>query len=438
MKILIVGAGYVGLTSATVFAQQHDVIVVDNDKDKIKKLKEGKNVIAEPDLHLQQKKLSFSTSLSKVMKEHQFDFIFVCVGTPLIGKTGYTDNNEVFDLSMLEHCVEEIIISNVQEQNLNIVIKSTVLPGTAYKIKLKTLELQKKLKAIKKQAYKIEIISNPEFLREGYAVADVRYPIRVVIGLDKKSLQHDSIKKKIEEFYKISDIKHLVFVDNETAELSKLSANAFLANNISFMNEQMLLANHCGAKINDIVKILELDARIGKYINPGIGYGGYCLPKDVVALKSYAKDNGIDVSVLNSTHNTNMKQMKLIINKIENFVLESNKKTRVEIYGIAFKNNTRDSREAPAIYIGEQLIQRGIEVVLVDEKTTLDRYKGSIPTFKNDNKTDNVVALIANKNGYEIFKVHNNVKLIIDPLRNLKKEDRLNIKSANIEYCIIN
>lgn len=437
MKILIVGAGYVGLTSAIVFAGQHEVIVVDNDKEKIKRIKNGENVIHEPDLHLSQKKLKFSTSIKKTMNENSFDFIFLCVGTPLIGQTGFTEENQLFDLTMLENSIEDIIKHNKKNDDLNFIIKSTVLPGTAQKMKEKALTLSKENMKKDKSHYHIEIISNPEFLREGYAVADVRYPIRVVIGLNKKSSHHDSLKKKVEDFYKASDIQPLVFVDNETAELSKMSANAFLANKISFMNEQMLLAQKAGANINDVVSILEMDSRIGKYINPGIGYGGYCLPKDVVALKSYAQIQGIESNMLDSIHDTNMKQMKLIINKIESFVLQSeNKNIQVGIYGIAFKNNTRDSREAPSIYIAEQLKERGISVFLIDEKATLEQYHGSVNKGKKDLEVQ--IALIANKVGYEIFKRHKHTQLIIDPLRFFKKEDRLKLKAEEIEYCLIN
>lgn len=430
MKILIVGAGYVGLTSATVFANHHEVVVVDNDKEKIKKIKKGENIISEPDLHLNQKRLEFSTSLKKTMKEHTFDFIFLCVGTPLTGQTGFTDDNEKFDLSMLENSIEEIIINNKKEQDLNLIIKSTVLPGTAYAMKKRANQLAKEHNI----SCHIEIISNPEFLREGYAVYDVRYPSRVVIGLNKKSSHHENLKKKIEDFYKIHDIHPLIFVDNETAELSKLSANAFLANKVSFMNEQMQLAKKAGAKIDDIVKILEMDARIGKYINPGLGYGGYCLPKDVVALKTYAKEQGLESIMLNGVHDTNMKQMKLIVNKIESFALNYETELTVGIYGIAFKNNTRDSREAPAIYIAEELKTRGIKVVLIDEKETLNEYHGEVQ--KSDKHIHTDIVLIANKCGYEIFKVHNNVKLLIDPLRLLEKNEKNRIKSIG-EYCII-
>lgn len=436
MKILIVGAGYVGLTSATVFAQQHEVVVVDNDEDKIKRIKKGENVIFEPNLNLNQKKLKFSTSLKKVMKENIFDFIFLCVGTPLTGTTGFTNEDEEFDLSMLEDAIEKIIINNTNNDSLNIIIKSTVLPGTAHQMKENAIKFAKNL--IKKDTlpYKIEFISNPEFLREGFAVADVRYPTRVVIGLNKKNPKYEQLKKKIEEFYKISDIYPLVFVDNETAELSKLAANTFLAKNISFMNEQMLIAKHCGANINDMVKVLESDARIGKYINPGIGYGGYCLPKDVVALKTYAKNNNIETNMINSIHDTNMKQMKLIINKIESFVLKSETKIKVGIYGIAFKNNTKDSRESPAIYIAEELMKRNVNVLLIDEKSTLSKYKGSVK--KGNVNTHVEIALIANKVGYEIFKSNKKLKLLIDPLRLLKKEEKLKLNNEKIEYCFTN
>lgn len=440
MKILIVGAGYVGLTSATVFAGQHEVVVVDNDKEKIRKIKKGENVISEPDLHLNQKKLKFSTSVKKVMDDHVFDFIFLCVGTPLIGQTGFTQENQLFDLSMLEKSVEEIILNNKHGNDLNLIIKSTVLPGTAKKIKEKALSLAKDLVQKKKTPFHIEVISNPEFLREGYAVADVRYPSRVVIGLNKKSSHHDSLKRKIENFYKSSDIQPLVFVDNETAELSKLSANAFLANKISFMNEQMSLAQMSGANINDIVSILEMDARIGKYINPGIGYGGYCLPKDVVALKSYAQSIGVESKILDSIHDTNMKQMKLIVNKIEDFILQSNKSLKVGVYGIAFKNNTRDSREAPAIYIAEQLKEREINVFLIDDKITLEKYHGNVAKGTKDLEVD--IILLANKVGYDLFTKQKEklkkLKLVIDPLRLLKKEEKIKLNSEKIEYCIIN
>lgn len=151
MKILIVGAGYVGLTSATVFAQQHEVVVVDNDEDKMKRIKKGENVIFEPNLNLNQKKLKFSTSLKKVMKENIFDFIFLCVGTPLTGATGFTNEDEEFDLSMLEDAIEKIIINNTNNDPLNIIIKSTVLPGTAHKMKENAIKFAKNL--IKKIHY---------------------------------------------------------------------------------------------------------------------------------------------------------------------------------------------------------------------------------------------------------------------------------------------
>lgn len=431
MKILIVGAGYVGLTSATVFANQHEVIVVDNDKTKIKKIKDGENVINEPDLRLKQSKLSFSSSIESCMKEHKFDLIFLCVGTPLIGDTGFTEENTDFDLTMLESAVENLVKANVNKNSLTLVIKSTVLPGTAKHIKKKALQYANDVGL----SFNIDIISNPEFLREGYAVYDVRYPSRVVIGVDKKLHNADKIKKKIETFYKESNIEPLIFVSNETAELSKLASNAFLASKISFVNEQMLLAKKCKAKIDDVVKILGLDPRIGKYINPGIGYGGYCLPKDVVALKTFAKKSGIDSLMLNAVHDTNMKQMKLIINKVEKFVLDNDENMTVGIFGIAFKDNTRDSREAPSIYIAEKLVERDINVLLIDEKETLSHYKGNV---KKSSKEDIIsIAILSSKSGYSKFKITDDLKLVIDPNRYLDKQMRTRLRVQNIQYITV-
>lgn len=431
MKILIVGAGYVGLTSATVFANYHEVVVVDNNKEKINKIKHGENVISEPDLNLHQKKLSFETSLKKVLNKNTFDVIFLCVGTPLIAKTGFTEESSLFDLSMLDSAIQNIIKHNKNRQDLNLIIKSTVLPGTAKSMREKAYQYAKEYNNF----CRIEIISNPEFLREGYAVYDVRYPSRIVVGLDKKSQFHDKLKKKIEHFYVSCDMQPIIFTDNQTAELSKMSANAFLANKVSFMNEQMVLAQVSDANINDMVKILQMDERIGKYINPGIGYGGYCLPKDVVALKSYASDKNIKVGMLDNVHNTNIKHMKMIVNKIDNFIIDSNSDNTVAIYGIAFKNNTRDSRESPAIFIAEKLKERNINVVLIDEKETLEEYKGSVDKGKKDIMSE--VAIIANAQGYKLFTIHNQLKLVIDPLRQLDKTQRNKLKQQGVIYTIV-
>jgi len=217
--------------------------------------------------------------------------------------------------------------------------------------------------------------------------------------------------------------------------LSKLASNAFLASKISFVNEQMLLAKKCKAKIDDIVKILGLDPRIGKYINPGIGYGGYCLPKDVVALKTFAKKSGIDSLMLNAVHDTNMKQMKLIINKVEKFVLDNDENMNVGIFGIAFKDNTRDSREAPSIYIAEKLVERDINVLLIDEKETLNHYKGNV---KKSSKEDIVsIAILASRSGYSKFKITDDLKLVIDPNRYLDKQMRTRLRVQNIQYMTV-
>lgn len=197
----------------------------------------------------------------------------------------------------------------------------------------------------------------------------------------------------------------------------------------------MLLAKKCKAKIDDVVKILGLDPRIGKYINPGIGYGGYCLPKDVVALKTFAKKSGIDSLMLNAVHDTNMKQMKLIINKVEKFVLDNDENMNVGIFGIAFKDNTRDSREAPSIYIAEKLVERDINVLLIDEKETLNHYKGNV---KKSSKEDIVsIAILASKSGYSKFKITDDLKLVIDPNRYLDKQMRTRLRVQNIQYMTV-
>ena len=433
MKILIIGAGYVGLSSASVFASSHNITVIDSNKEKIKKIRQGENFINEPDLILKHKNLNFETSLNKVMKNNKFDLIFLCVGTPLIGDTGFTEEKQKFDLSMLEKAFIDLLHSNSLNLNLDIIIKSTVLPGTAKSLKV----LATKWLVDNKKSFKIELVSNPEFLRKGSAVYDVRYPNRVVIGIDKKNKNHEIIKKKIESFYKDISIERLIFVSNETAEFSKLAANSFLASRISFMNEMMLISKKCKVKIDDVIKILGLDVRMGnKYMSPGMGYGGYCLPKDVLAFKSFAEEGGVEPFVLNAIHETNLKQMKLIINKIESFVLSlPDSDVKVGIYGIAFKSNTRDIRKSPAIYIAEKLKERNINVILIDDKETLDNYNGEIK--KSTKKVNTELVLIGNKIGMSYFEIHDNLKLVIDPTRQLVKYDRNKLKTNKTEYVYV-
>lgn len=351
MKISVIGTGYVGLVSGTCFAETgNQVICVDIDENKVERLRNGQVPIYEPQLdvlferNVRQGRLSFTTSLKEAVD--QTDIIFLALPTPP-GEDGSAD------LSYVLGVAEELgkIITDYKV----VVDKSTVPVGTAEKVTA----------AIAKNAtVDFDVVSNPEFLREGFAVEDFLKPDRVVVGTST-----EKARARMEELYKpfVRQGNPIYFMDEKSAELTKYAANSFLATKISFMNE---IANICELLEADVDKVrigMGSDTRIGKrFLFPGIGYGGSCFPKDVQALVKSSNQVGYDFKILNAVEEVNATQKTIIVPKIKNYFAGDLKGKKIALWGLAFKPDTDDIREAPARYIIEQLTEAGAEIAAFD------------------------------------------------------------------------
>ncbi|MDA9800010.1 UDP-glucose/GDP-mannose dehydrogenase family protein [Gammaproteobacteria bacterium] len=367
MKLSIFGSGYVGLVTATCFAEMgHKVICCDIDDQKINDLKEGHVGIYEPRLtnlvkkNLKSNNLSFSSEIEKTLKFSNFRF--VCVGTPE-NKDGSANLNYVFAL------VDEILEHN-KFKNSFLVMKSTVPPGTAKKI-------HDYICSKKANDMEISVASNPEFLREGSAVNDFQKPDRIIIGT-----QSPSFKKKFNNLYKgLSN--RIIYMDEVSAELTKYAANAMLATKISFINEISNISELMMGDIESIKAGIGSDKRIGNsFINPGPGYGGSCFPKDVQALIHAAQSLNYDPSLLIATDSVNDLQKHIIFNKIYQRFKGNLKGKKIAIWGVAFKANTDDVRESPAITLVQQLMEAGCLISIYDPKA-LKNFKGVIGDSPN-------------------------------------------------------
>ncbi|MFT5618281.1 MAG: UDPglucose 6-dehydrogenase [Arenicella sp.] len=351
MKIAVVGTGYVGLVSGTCFAETgNHVICVDNNEQKVEKLKAGGLTIYEPGLETIFKRntkagrLEFTTDLKSAVDAAEI--IFLALPTP-------PDEDGSADLSYVLGVAEELgkIITSYKV----IVDKSTVPVGTAERVH----------EAVAKNAkVDFDIVSNPEFLREGVAVDDFLKPDRVVIGTSSekaKSLMH----KLYEPFVRQGN--PIYFMDERSAEMTKYAANSYLATRITFMNEIANVCEKLGADVDNVRIGMGSDGRIGKrFLFPGVGYGGSCFPKDVQALAKTSTQNGYDFQILNSVMEVNDKQKFVIANKIKSYFGESVKGKTIAIWGLAFKPNTDDIREAPAIYTIKTLLDAGAKVKVFD------------------------------------------------------------------------
>ena len=351
MNIAVVGTGYVGLVTGTCFAETgNNVICVDIDAEKVKKMQNGEVPIYEPHLdviferNIRQKRLTFTTDLGAAIKDAQV--IFLALPTPP-GEDGSAD------LSYVLGVAEEL--GQIITEYKVIVDKSTVPVGTAEKVK------QAVLKHTKQQ---FDIVSNPEFLREGFAVDDFLKPDRVVIGTSS-----DRARKVMGELYKpfVRQGNPVIFMDEKSAELTKYAANAFLATKITFMNE---IANFCeevGADV-DMVRIgIGSDTRIGKrFLFPGIGYGGSCFPKDVQALAKSGKEADYDFSIIDAVMEVNHKQKYRLIEKVKAHFNNDLSGLTFGMWGLAFKPDTDDIREAPSLYMIEALLEAGAKVKAFD------------------------------------------------------------------------
>jgi len=351
MKIAIVGTGYVGLVTGTCFAETgNQVICVDIDANKVERMKNGEVPIYEPGLEVlferntKQKRLSFTTNLKEAVDASQI--IFLALPTPP-GEDGSADLSYI--LKVADQLGDYITDYKV------IVDKSTVPVGTAEKVS--------EVIAKKISTELFDVVSNPEFLREGVAVEDFLKPDRVVVGTESEKA-HKLMKQLYEPYVRQGN--PIYFMDVRSAEMTKYAANSYLATRISFMNEIANLCEKLGANVDMVRMGMGSDSRIGKrFLFPGVGYGGSCFPKDVQALVHTANQNDYDFKILKSVMNVNENQKTVLSQKIiQHFGNLKDKK--VAIWGLAFKPNTDDIREAPALYIIDELLEKGAQIVAFD------------------------------------------------------------------------
>ena len=351
MKIAVAGAGYVGLVTAACFSELgNNVICVDIDKSKIDKLNHNKIPFYEPGLdklvakNKKAKKLSFSTNLKDAIKKSEV--IFICVGTPP------KDNGEA-DLSYVEDVARTV--AEVMDSYKIIVEKSTVPVKTGEKV-------AKSIKAYNVHKVDFDVVSNPEFLREGSAIGDFMNPDRVVLGCES-----EKAKKILQKLYKPLNAK-IIFTDIKSAEIIKHASNSFLATKISFINAIANICELAGADIEKVAEGIGCDKRIGKsFLNAGIGYGGSCFPKDVEAFIRISEKMGYDFNLLKATQEINKNQVKNFIKKIEK-ALWIVKGKKLAVLGLAFKPNTDDMRFAPSIDIINELSKEGAIITAYDPK----------------------------------------------------------------------
>lgn len=357
MKIAVVGTGYVGLVTGTCFAETGNTVTcVDIDQSKIEKLSSGTITIYEPGLekiflrNQKENRLRFTTSLKEAVKDAEI--IFLALPTPP-GENGEADLKYILG-------VADDLGKLMQPSDYKVIIdKSTVPVGTAEKVR--TAILKSGSDAI---AHTFDVVSNPEFLREGVAVDDFMKPDRVVIGT-----RSERAIKIMNDLYApfVRQGNPVIFMDESSAELTKYAANAFLAVKITFMNEIAQMCERLGADVDMVRKGIGSDERIGKrFLFPGIGYGGSCFPKDVQALAKTADDINYDFQILDAVMDVNQKQKLHLIPKIKTMFGDDLTGKHFAIWGLAFKPNTDDVREAPAFYMIDELLASGSTVSVFD------------------------------------------------------------------------
>ena len=352
MKIAIFGTGYVGLVSGVCLSEiGHEVICVDVDKNKIEKLKNGIPTIHENGLNkllsknIKSESISFTDDASFAVKKSKV--IFIAVGTP--------ENKDGTANMVFVNKVSETIGKNINGYKV-IINKSTMPVGSAKQVdKVISNQIDKR-----QMELDFDVVSNPEFLKEGKAIDDFMYPDRIVIGTSSSKA-----RKIMRDLYKpliSNDTSKLITMSNESAEMTKYAANAMLATKISFINEMSRICENVGANINDVRLGIGTDERIGfKFIYPGVGYGGSCFPKDVKALAKIAQNNNYNSLLIDAVDKINKNQKINFLNRI--LVKADKVKSKiVTVWGLAFKPDTDDVREAPSIYIVKGLIKKGIKV----------------------------------------------------------------------------
>lgn len=348
-KVCVIGTGYVGLVTGVCFAEiGHTVVCVDNNEDKIEKLRNGISPIYEPGIdnlivkNIKRRRLSFSKDIKSGMKGS--DVVFICVNTP-------TQKNGKTDLRYIQAVAKEVAKS--MDKYMVIISKSTMPVGTSKKIK-------ETINKFRKKNVGFDVVSNPEFLREGTAVRDFLKPDRIVIGTES-----ERAKKIMSQIYHLIDAP-IIFTGIEGSEIIKHACNSFLATKISFINAIANICEKNEGEIDEVIKAMGMDKRIGRdFLRAGIGFGGSCFPKDVAAFTRVAKDSGYDFKLLKETQNINQKQREWFVEKVET-VANGLKNKRIGVWGLSFKPNTDDIRESPAIEIVKSILARGSAVQAYD------------------------------------------------------------------------
>ena len=365
MRIVMVGAGYVGLVSGACFAEfGHKVVCVDTNAKKIDILHRGELPIYEPGLaeivatNVQQRRLSFSTDIARHVQNT--DAVFIAVGTPSRRGDGYADLSYVYAATRA--------IAAVLPDNVLVVMKSTVPVGTADEVERIIAEQRPNLT--------FDVASNPEFLRAGAAVNDFKHPDRIVIGAES-----EWARQTMAEIYRplFLNTAPLLYTSRRSAELIKYAANAFLATKIAFINEISDLCEHVGADVQDVARGMGLDKRIGpKFLNAGPGFGGSCFPKDALALAKMAEDNGTPMRIVESTLAANDSRRRAMARKVAAAVGGPLRGKTIALLGLTFKPNTDDMREAPSIALVTGLSDMGA-VIRAYDPAGMDQARSLLP-----------------------------------------------------------
>jgi len=435
MNITVIGSGYVGLVSGTCFAEVgNKVTCVDIDPIKIEKLNKGIIPIFEAGLELmivknvKNKNLIFTTKLSEALKNS--DIAFIAVGTPM-GDDGSADLQYVLSVAKS--------IGQLMKKRLIVVDKSTVPVGTADKVKA---VIQKELD-LRSSDLQFDVVSNPEFLKEGAAIVDFMKPDRVVIGADSK-YAFNKMKELYSPFFRSRD--RFITMDIRSAEMTKYAANAMLATKISFINEIANICEKVGADANQVRLGIGADQRIGySFIYPGVGYGGSCFPKDVKALTKIAKENGYTAQLMTAVEEVNDAQKFVIAQKIVTRFGEDLTGFTFGIWGLAFKPGTDDMREAPSIYVIKELLKRGAKIKAYDPKAINEAKEHYLKGFQNIQYFDSKYEVLKNSEAlvlltewkefrspnFELIKAKLNSPVIFDG-RN--QYNSLNLETKGFQY----
>jgi len=398
MKITIIGAGYVGLVQANGLADLgFNVICIEKDLDKLRELKFGRIPFYEPGLknllrkNLKNNRLNYTNEYSD--NNSKSDIIFICVGTP-------PKKNGESNLNFVDQVVNDI--SNKIKGYTVIVSKSTVPVGTSKQIE-KVLKKNNSIKSF-------DVVSNPEFLREGAALKDFAKPDKIIIGCRK--MKAEKILKKIYKSLK----RPFIVTNNETAEIIKYANNSFLATKITFINEIADLCENIGAEIKTVAKAIGLDGRIGpKYLHPGPGYGGSCFPKDVKSLIYQGNKNLTDLKIVKAVDIANELRIKFLFQRIKKILKNKFNNVQIGILGISFKPNTDDIRESPGIKLTKDLVRTKAKIKIYD------------PQGMENAKKELAKSIEFSSDEYEVAK-NSNLLVIVTEWNQFKNLDLLKVK----------